>query len=456
MKVLQVIHGFLPYNTAGTEVHTYNLSTELSKRNNVSIFHRVSDFETKEYTLGKHRIDTLEVFVINNTFRNYDSFEMTYQNNAIAEKFREVLDRIKPDVVHIQHLLYLSTLIVEEAAKRNIPIVFTLHDYWLICPQGQLLKNNILLCENNKNPQCAECVRYQLCIKKNIFNIYYFLSKWMPDSFIQAAKKAYLSFGQSTFLTKNKMHELLDKRAAHMRRIASKIDCFIAPSQFIKRKFIESGIPEHKIVFLPLGLKIDDFKKNNKSPNLKLRLGFIGNLLPAKGVHILIKALNTIKKDSVELKIFGEAKSYKSILENYLKYIKSIARQNRNIKFMGGFNHRQITEIFNEIDVLIVPSIWFENSPLVILEAFATKTPVIGANIGGIPEFIKDGVNGLLFNAGDPLDLVRKIEYLLENPAVFDKFKKNIPEVKTIEENAEEIEGIYANLVSKKRIYISI
>lgn len=447
MKILQVIHSFPPYNTAGSEVYTYNLSRELAKRHKVFVFHRINDPYKKEYELTNSPYDGLLIYTINNTFRHCDSFEMTYKNNIIGEKFGLILDQIKPDIVHIQHLLYLSAKIIEEIKKRKIPMVFTLHDYWLICPQGQLFKNNIKLCNREDNSECINCILHHLSIKKHIFNTYCLLKKTIPECLFQVIKSIYLTYSKFVFLNKDKALFLIEERIAYIKDICSKIDLLISPSQLLKRKFIKFGIPEDKITLLSYGFDLDFFKNLQKIPSDKLRFGFIGNLLPAKGVHILIQTFNKIRNDNVELRIYGRVSSYKGTLGNYLRYLKKVTGS-KNIKFMGGFACERIAETFSDIDVLVVPSIWYENSPLVIQEAFLSKTPVIASRIGGIPELISDGASGLLFNPGDVNDLQEKIQYLIDNPDIIEKLKENMPEVKSIEDNAKEIEEIYGKLVA--------
>lgn len=446
MKILQVIHGFHPYNVAGTEVYTYNLCQELAKKHKLAVFYRVDDLDLKEYTIKYNKLDILDIFTINNTFRLYNSFEMTYRNDAIAEKFGWVLDQSKPDIIHIQHLLYLSTKIVEETIKRRIPMVFTLHDYWLICPQGQLLKNSMYPCNGEDNFECINCILYQLSIKEHAISAYYFLKNFVPEYFVQLFKNIYLGYSKASFLTKKKALNLIEERITHMKNICSEVDLFISPSQFLRRKFIEFGIPKDKIIILPYGFNLNNFKNFKKTSSDKLRFGFIGNLLLAKGVHILIESFNKIKNDSVELRIYGRVMSYKGMLCNYLRYIKKITK-NKNIKFMGDFDYKRIAEIFGQIDVLVVPSIWYENSPLVIQEAFATKTPVIASNVGGIPELIKDGINGFLFEPNNSEDLYRKINLIIENPNLLGEIRQNIKPPKSIEENAKEIEEIYNKLI---------
>ncbi|MDD4894453.1 MAG: glycosyltransferase, partial [Candidatus Omnitrophica bacterium] len=180
MKILQVVHSFPPFNMAGTEVYTYNLSRELAKRHKVFIFHRINNRRQKEYELTNTHHNGLSIYTINNTFRHCDSFEMTYRNKAIDDSFDRVLDQVKPDVVHIQHLLFLSTALIEEIKKRNIPVLFTLHDYWLICHRGQLIKNDLTICVRSSVSECKDCLQYLLSIRKNSMYVYNMLKNRMP------------------------------------------------------------------------------------------------------------------------------------------------------------------------------------------------------------------------------------------------------------------------------------
>ena len=168
--------------------------------------------------------------------------------------------------------------------------------------------------------------------------------------------------------------------------------------------------------------------------------GFAGGVAKHKGVHVLVEAFNKVENENVELRIYGtyDPKS------NYFKELQSMIR-NDNIKFMGRYT--DVREPYSEVDVLVVPSIWYETGgPLVIIEALIAKTPVIASNIGCIPEFIEDGATGLLFETGNAEDLFYKMKLVLENPDLMKKFKSNIKPVKTIQEQAKEIEAIYEDL----------
>ena len=446
MKILHIVHGFPPHNTAGTEIYTYNLSKELLRGHEVSVFYRISELTKKEYELDCDKSSGLNIFTVNNTFRFCDSFEKFYRNDAITKQFIRVLDQIKPDIVHIQHLIFLSTTIIDEVKKRGIPIVYTLHDYWLICPQWHFLKKDLSVCDNNDTSGCIDCLDYQLSIKKLPKNIYLALRNVIPDLLVYFLKNIYLNLVKAS-ANPQEMLEKIEIRRAHIKELCSKVDLFIAPSQFLRKKFMEFGVPGDKIKLIPYGIKTESFREFRRKLSDKVRFGFIGTILPAKGLDTLIKAFNRIKDVRAELKIYGRLFPYNGF-EFYPRHIKKLVK-NRNIKFMGGFDHKDIFDVFSEIDVLLFPSIWNENCPLTILEAFSTGTPVIASRIGGVPELVSDGLNGLLFNPEDDDELSKKIEYIINKPDVIDNFRYNIGRVKNIEDNAKEMEEIYSGMMEK-------
>lgn len=451
MRILQVVHSLPFLNQAGTEVYTYNLSLELSKRHQVYIFSRVCNTKQKEYKVTKQNMNGITVYLINNTFKDCNSFEMYYENEAIDKKFAELLDKIMPDVVHIQHLVFLSIGLIKIISNRGIPIVFTLHDYWLICPKWHIFKNGSTPCEKvfsgNFDQECLNCLSEILHIKRGAKRVY-LLSKWLlPNFALSWLKNAYLLCIQRISDYNTGINKLKE-RARKINAFLNSIDFFIAPSEYLKNKFIEFGISSEKIRLSQNGLNSELFKGIQKVRTDKIRFAFIGTILPAKGLHILIESFNRIKNRDVELKIYGRLYPYVGF-EYYPSYLKKIIK-NKNIRFMGEFNYFEIAKIFSEIDILVVPSVWYENSPLVIKEAFLSKTPVIASKIGGIPELVNDGVNGLLFNPGDSNDLQEKIQYLIDSPDIIERLKENIPKVKSIEDNASEVEDIYNKLIAKK------
>lgn len=454
MKILQVVHS-LPFNNqAGTEIYTQDLSFELSKRNEVYIFCRACEAKQQEYAIAEKNFGKIRAFSINNTFKHCNSFEEYYENHIIDEKFSRLLDDIKPDIVHIQHLIFLSTGLIMKIKKRGIPIVFTLHDYWLMCPRWHIFKKDNKPCVKaligEFGKECAACLEEVLHISKGAVGFYRFSRKLVSNSILNnSLKKIYSSYFRVINDRQNEI-EKLKIRSTRIKNYLENVDIFLAPSEYIKGKFTEFGIPNNKIELLRPGSCRCLFAAQKPETD-KIRFAFIGTLLPAKGAHILIEAFNGIRDGRVELKIFGKLYSYAGF-EDYLSYLKKIIK-NKNIKLMGEFDHNKIADIFKEIDMLIVPSLWYENSPLVIQEAVLSKTPVIASRIGGIPELIRDGVNGFLFEPGNVAGLQKQIISIINNRRIIEELGPNPAVIKSVEDNCLEIEDIYRGLLNKSKVY---
>ena len=146
------------------------------------------------------------------------------------------------------------------------------------------------------------------------------------------------------------------------------------------------------------------------------------------------------------MKIYGKEIPYDGF-PHYGDYLRNMVRTEK-IRFMGEYHFKEIVRILPEIDVMVVPSLWNENSPLVIHEAFLARVPVIASRCGGVTELIQHEMNGLLFERGNADDLRRAIENVIQSPQLLEKFRQNIPRVKTIQENTEEIINIYNNLAN--------
>jgi glycosyltransferase involved in cell wall biosynthesis len=332
-----------------------------------------------------------------------------------------VLNEVKPDVAHVHHLLFLSVGILDELKKRKIPVVFTLHDYWLTCPRGQLLKNNLELCKDPINANCLSCLASGLNPRTILKKMFKFLSAVRPAG----------------------------KFRINIKDVCGKVDLFIAPSRYLRDRFIKFGIPEEKIIYSDNGMNLSLFEDIEKTKSDKLRFGFIGTLIPSKGIHVLIKAFNGIKGGRAILKIYGKSPANNGIFDYYHK-IERMAGGNKSIKFMGIFDNKDAAKIFKEIDVLVFPSLWEENSPLVLHEAIMSRTTVIASDVGGVAELINHKGNGFLFKAGNVKNLFMRINDAMGQKGLFDNIKDRETAIKDIKENSEEMENIYKNLLLKK------
>jgi len=413
VRIVQVLHYFLPKHLAGTEIYTYNLSSELSKRHEVYIYCREDGFFQEEFHEADETYRGLPVRrvyfnLIGRKANPINQILITFKNRAIERSFERFLEQVKPDIVHIQHLYRLSASLISIAKRRGIPVVVTLHDYWFICHAIRLLRPNLEVCSGPLfGLRCAGCVELGLPV-------------W------------------ASALLKPLITSLCVYRTAYVKSCLKEADLLISPSSFLKNKFVEQGFAPDHILVSDNGTNTALFQGLRREPSEKLRFGYIGTIQRHKGIHILIEAFNKIDDSRTELKIFGDP----LLAPSYYTELRNMAR-NPRIQFLGEFDNSAIGHILSEIDVLVVPSIWPENSPLTIHEASLAKVPVIASNLGGMPDLVENGITGFLFKPGDADELRAKMGLFIENRELVKRFQNSIGPIKSIEENARELEEIY-------------
>ena len=191
-------------------------------------------------------------------------------------------------------------------------------------------------------------------------------------------------------------------------------------------------------------MPVNDYSKNKK-PIGPLRLGYIGQIAPHKGVDVLLRAFKRYSKHHPRsvLKIYGDL----SRVPNYVQRLKRLVEERKTVEFCGSFANERVYEILRDIDVLVVPSLWYENCPNVILEAFASGTPVIASNLGGMTELVENGVNGFLFRRGDDKDLYRQLRKLNDEPELLESLSRGLRSVKTEDQEMEEIVELSKQLI---------
>ncbi len=431
MKILFVIHDFLPNHQAGAEIYTYLLAREMSKHHEVCIFFAEISAVNFSYSVAKRTYDNLQCIEVTRPLTT-DLLGEPFNDKKMEEIFEEIVGDFQPDIIHLQHLFYHSFNYPAIARKKSIPTLFTLHDYWLTCPRwGQRMRRNLQLCHAVDLTRCAECL-YEKPAYTRFFSLSYFhyvLRRWLTEAHsIEDRVKS------------------LERRQQLARSAMDNVDLFIAPSPFLRSEFIRFfDIPEKKIIFSDYGFDTNSFSKKRRSKHSKIRFAFIGTLSDHKGVHVLVEAFNRIDQNKAELHIYGDATWF----PHYFSSLEKAADPSL-VSFKGPVPNNAVAELLTSIDVLVVPSVWFENSPLTIHEAFMAGVPVITSNLGGMADLVTDGVNGLLFSAGDSQDLAGKIKKLIESDSLLDTLRQGIPAVKTIDENSREIEFLYRQLLDNK------
>lgn len=360
MKILQIHTLYHPYVIGGAEVIVRNLANLLNKSNENIIL-----TTHNENKLLLDYVDDIKVYraPIKNIYWQYTKEKYSFFKRLIWHSFDmynplmpkyldEVINIEKPDVAIIHNLPGFSVSIYDKLKSFNIPFIQVLHDQYFLCIRSTMFDG-----KKNCQKQCLQC-KIMRRLHKNKSNLPY---------------------------------------------------AVVGVSKFILDKHLKYGyfnkVPIKKVIYnsrkFDKNFELNFSRKNDEN----IRLGFIGNLAPNKGIGLLLKAFIELNNDKLKLYIAGSGKQE---YENYLK----TKYQNKNIEFLGRVDPYQF---FPKIDITVVPSFWEDTLPGVVFESFYFGVPVIGSNLGGIPEMIKEGINGMLFNPYKPDDLKEKILSFVEN-----------------------------------------
>lgn len=367
-----------------------------SRKDSKNIFSSYSKYFAPEldFDLGKRRI------------RQIKSLMEMFYSVACKRGVERLIKRIRPDLVHL-HNIYgrISPSILPILKREKIPIVQTIHDSKYACPNHRMFANGSI-CE--------------ACKGGRYYNA--FLKKCSHGSGLFSAVLTLEAY----------FHRWLNYYDKY-------IDAFISPSIFMRRKLIEHGMDERKTYYLPNFVNIANVVRNSEPSFEGI---YFGNLVVEKGVEVLIRAIARLK--SGKFKIIGDG-YMRNMFEKMAREIISVNAA--SIEFMGHLNLDRLREEISNSMMVIVPSIWYENSPMAVLEAFSEGRPVIGSRIGGIPEMIKEGATGLLFDPGDSNGLSEKIWEMLSDRErtvqMGRNAKKWVMENRNPEEYYEKLVGIY-------------
>ncbi len=318
-----------------------------------------------------------------------------YIHPPLDQAFRRTLDEFKPDVVHFGHLNHLSVNLPTIASGLGLPCIFTIHDFWMMCPRGQFIQmensaggETWPLCEGQADGKCAD-----RCYRR-----YY---GGGPETAKHDAR-----FWESWVSERMRM----SKEATHC------FDVMIAPSRQIMERFSKDfPVSEGKIRYIDYGFNLETLTGRRRTDGEPFTFGYIGTHIPAKGIGLLIQAFSTLP-DKARLRIWGHSNGQETAaLKRQLDDCGPDVAE--RVEWLGGYkNSRIVQDVFNKVDCIVVPSIWMENSPLVIHEAQQVRVPVITADAGGMGEFVKDGVNGLTFSHRDSAALGLAMQKAYQDP----------------------------------------
>jgi len=324
-------------------------------------------------------------------------------------KISALIRRTKPDLVHCHNIYHeLSPSILLPPKRAGIPVVLTLHDYKLMCPNRKMYVGG-QICEKCLGGNYLHAVKHR-CVY---------------DSRLGSMLCAMEGF-------------------AHRRLYRTLIDTFISPSQFLKDKMVQAGFPAERIVRIPNAVPIASRQPAFKPGEYAL---FLGLLVQEKGASVLIEAMK--RMPDVPLRIAG-----RGYLEEELR--EEVERSGlKNVEFAGFVTGDRLEELVTNCRFVVLPSSSYENYPMAILDAFSWGKPVVGSALGGIPELITPGEHGMLANPGDPDDLAEKMSALWNDPGLAvemgRKARARIETELSPETYIEKVLAVYDDVLARRR-----
>ena len=448
MRVLHVIHDFLPRHRAGSEIYAFELARAQQRLGHETHVLCAEYDPTRPHgSLEWRWHHELPVTELVNNWR-FATFAETYRSPELGEVLGHVLDAVQPDVLHVHNLLNLSFELPELAARRGIPSVATLHEYVLLCPSGgqrvHLAEEHV--CTEIDVERCARCFRQTPFFAQMTFARLgggagrLALTARLAAAVRRRAPRVFSLLGQAASRrlapAQVTAADIVERQAA-VDRVYRSIRLFVAPSPALGAEFLRCGLPEDRLEVSDYGFV--PFAPPPRRPrDGRLRIGFVGTLVWHKGAHVLLAALNRLPADRVDLTVHGS-------LDTCPDYSTRLREQARGlpVRFTGGFDRDRVAEVYADLDVLAICSLWPENSPLVIHEAFMAGVAVVGARMGGIADLVTDGVNGLLYDAFSVDDLADRLRRLLDEPGLLEHLGASRTPVKTIDRDAAEWEQRY-------------
>jgi glycosyltransferase involved in cell wall biosynthesis len=447
MKVLLTVHQFFPKYQSGTEVLTRDTGLEMLKRGHEvhvlttdpSADGRSTSLRHKDYDYRGLKVRALE---LQKRESAWEIFRNEYRNGPVADHVRRYVDHLKPEVVHMFHVLYLSGSVIEVFRQLGVPLVYTPTDFWSICVKGTLRKpsGELSTGPDELSANCLEC----RTVERNL------PPYKAPEAFER--REFYRKIAERALTKREDEHQNMAAvrevmaRTSYLRERFNSIDAILVPTKFMHNMLAKNGINPGLMTFSPYGMDTSHLRNANPPQPGRggLRVGYIGSIKPWKGLRVLLEAFEKLPADDgVTLRVCGDLGDNPS----YAREVYELAKDDPRINFAGTFPNEKLAEELGKIDVLVVPSVWYENTPLVIYSAFAAGVPVVATNLGGIAEIVRHEVNGLLFEPGDAEDLARQLERLLRESGLTAELGDKAGRVRSAEDSVDEMLALYERLL---------
>lgn len=444
MRIAYLVHFYPPTPCGGVGYYTANLAETFAARSSaVGVLCVDLWGEGPDYFNGF----TDEVYngvLIRRLHINWKKaprpFDWLYDSPVLGEQAREFFAYFRPDVVHVNSCYSLSVRPVIIAKELGLPVVMQLHDYWIICSRHTLLHKDNAICSGPTSTwKCQQCL---LAGTK----------PWRLTGMVMSdgsQQHLFETLARSDSITRLPgLRGMLGCHQERQDRIANMlcgVDVLVTSTGFARDLFVQNGVKHECIKVIPYGNRLDWITSVSRPPSDRLRVGFLGNIIPIKGVHVLLDAYKILRISghSFDLAIWGDP----NVEPAYYASLRS--ESPADVVWGGKYDRANLPQIMSDLDIVVVPSLWYEVQPFVVQEAFAAGLPVIVSDKSSLAATVQDGVTGLHFDMGSADDLAAQLHRILSEPDLLERLTSNVSPPRTLEQNADEFAYLYATLARR-------
>lgn len=446
MKIALFVHCFFPDHFYGTETYTLELARNLiTMGHEPVIVSAIFQGEAKR----KSAITTYEymhipVYCLDKNYYPHHTIGETYYQADLLELHKQLLLKIKPDVVHVTHLINHTAAILDAAKDLRISAIATLTDFFGFCFNNRLEAADGSLCDgpNADRTNCLACylkargVSTQTGLASRLLGASPSVLPEIARALNFVSRLPGVRHGSLARL----VADIAERPNILMNRYAD-YRATIAPTNFLRDAYLANGLTAPLRV-MHFGVDIPRTPQKTPKVGAPVRFGYIGQITPHKGTDVLVDAFVRLPPGCAELHIYGSEDQN----PEYVSELKDKAAEN-TIFFQGTFPKDQLADVLAGFDFLVIPSRWYENSPLVLLNSLATHTPAIVSDVKGMTEFVEDGKNGFVFCRADVDDLERVLLRIVQEPELIRKMSEDTEYNRTTREMTEEVVSIYKSII---------
>lgn len=441
MKVVLALHQFPPVGFGGTEeLVRWTARALVARGHEAHIVSAVPSPRGTPRVVPPPRVDADGVAVrfldVSSPSATLERIPLEYDNAKAGEAFGACLDALRPDLVHFHHLAGLTAAAVRATSTRGIPNLISVTDFWFECPTVQLLLPSGMPCAG-PDADRANCVRHLLANRLPA------LAAARPRS--TGALTSALAWSSRVVGGRRvgQAWVALQERSPRVREALDAADAVLAPTLFMQDRLERFGVPRERLRLLrygvpaPAAARIDPVPGDTTSAR-PLRIAFAGSLASNKGAHLLLQAIAMLPDLAADVVVFGRGAE-----GDYLRNLERLASADPRVRLAGTFGQGEFAAILARTDVLVIPSLWYENAPLVLLEALANRCPVLVADVPGLVEPMRPDVDGWTFRAGDATDLAARLGWVASHRPALDAVRSREYPTRTTTDYMNDLMPIY-------------